>query len=344
MSRYDVSTSGAEALMKLSKDLLSAYGNITNAGGILEQKVEGLEEKDIDMYSLIVESARSITATVEKEKDTFMTLAKNLMSLSIRIREIIGDITTLEISGGINSAGAGIDKRDNLGDAFENSAFTNRIMNDFRIENVDVHSIRNEYRGEVYNAIKVAIDKYPELKGQLREVNCIPLDTGVFAAYGPTKSGEPFGGVLNVNSDFFANPDIQNALTEQSRAGNFIPNASPESIIAHELAGHGNHLSLCARKNGIKYGEVPTASQRMGMAQEYIDNYHVREIVEAACRDCGIAFGSDEFRSGLSNYGASDYGEAFAEAMAEQQNSCAPRNISNAIRRQYDLYKLRTFQ
>jgi len=93
--------------MKLSRDLLSSYGNIISAGAGLEQKVNALQDSDAEIYALIVEAAQLITARVKAEKDTFMLLAKNFMALSIRIREIIGDITSLEVSGGLSGTGAG---------------------------------------------------------------------------------------------------------------------------------------------------------------------------------------------------------------------------------------------
>lgn len=99
MARYDVSSNGADALMQLSRNLLSAYGNVISAGDVLVEKVSSLEEKDAELYSEIVEASKSATSCVKTEKDTILQLAKNLMSLSIRIKEIIGDVSSVEVAG-----------------------------------------------------------------------------------------------------------------------------------------------------------------------------------------------------------------------------------------------------
>jgi hypothetical protein len=96
---------------------------------------------------------------------------------------------------------------------------------------------------------------------------------------------------------------------------------------------------MCAKNNGIENGAIPSQSQREGMINDYINDNHAQDIVDAACADCGVTFGDDNFREGLSNYGAFNYGEAFAEGIAEQQNSDSPRELSNAIQRNYKNYR-----
>ena len=54
MARYDISSNGAQALMQLARDLLSAYGNVISAGEVLEEKIVPLEEKDAELYSKII--------------------------------------------------------------------------------------------------------------------------------------------------------------------------------------------------------------------------------------------------------------------------------------------------
>jgi hypothetical protein len=136
MARYDISSNGAQALMQLARDLLSAYGNVISAGEVLEEKIVPLEEKDAELYSKIIEASYNVTSRVKKDKDEFTQLAKNLMSLSVRIQEIIGDISSVTVAssyGGVNNE---------INTTFVESADENSLLESFNNGLYDTKTIR----------------------------------------------------------------------------------------------------------------------------------------------------------------------------------------------------------
>ena len=213
-----------------------------------------------------------------------------------------------------------------------------RELREMGIPNVDLRDCRPEYRGEVVDAVKDAISECPELKDQLTKVSCHEMSDGTYASYGPTQGNKKFGGCLNLNSKNFSSPSLQADLTEESKQGWSIPNSSPRSIVSHEL-GHGMHLNLCAKSCGLEYGKVPEGGRFNAAVQQYMNDVHADRIVEAACKDCNVQFDSWDFADHLTRYGATNYGEALAEAVAEVRNNAHPRPMASAIYRHLMNYK-----
>lgn len=97
MAQYDVSSNGADELMKLARNLLSSYEDVIQAGTILEKKLCLLNGHNTEIYTQIINTADKITSRLKREQDNFIYLTKNLMALSARIREILKEGTSLDI-------------------------------------------------------------------------------------------------------------------------------------------------------------------------------------------------------------------------------------------------------
>lgn len=214
------------------------------------------------------------------------------------------------------------------------------------INRVFLDSCHENNKQSVVNAVEKMFNEHPELRGQVMEINCHPMryvlkDGTVsrpYASYGPVEYGSNFGGVLNINSDYFSDPNLDADLQEKSQMGWFIPNASSEYVIEHEL-GHGMHLELCALSCGVKNGSIPDPETYNRVIQQYVDDVHADTIVENACRSLNIEFDSWEFSRQLSKYGGSSYGEAIAEAVSEVEHNANPRPLASAIYRELLTYK-----
>lgn len=136
MARYDVSSNGARALMQLSRNLLSSYGNVISAGEVLESKMSPLEEKSVELYSQIIAMSQTMTARVKADKDIFSQLAKNLMSLSLRIEEIIGNASTITVAGNYGISSSPSDE------CFVESSEENNVLESFNSGLYDAKTIR----------------------------------------------------------------------------------------------------------------------------------------------------------------------------------------------------------
>lgn len=210
------------------------------------------------------------------------------------------------------------------------------------IKTVQLSGCLSDNRKAVLNATKRMFKDHPELIGQLSEIVSKPIAPRskviTFAEYGPTQYGSFFGGSLTINSDSFSNPGFGKELENLSAKGWYIPDATPESLIVHELA-HGLHLELCALACKVKNGSMPEIVDYRKVIEQYTADTHAKTIVERACSDLGIEFESWEFSRNLSNYGGANYGEAFAEAISEVKCSKSPRPLAQAIYRHYLEYK-----
>ena len=210
------------------------------------------------------------------------------------------------------------------------------------VNTVHLSGCTSDNRKAVVTSIKQVFGDHPELIGQLSEVKCRPIHSEkgkTYAHYGPMQFGDRFGGSLIINSDAFSDPKLRDELTKLSKQGLFVPDASPESIIAHELCGHGSHLELCALACHVQNGSTPDRNSYNQVIRQYISNAHADVIVERACAELGIEFDSWDFADALSRYGGSDYGEAIAEAAAEVKFSKKPRPLASAIYRHFLNYR-----
>lgn len=233
----------------------------------------------------------------------------------------------------------GIPNPNDLRQEYDNS-YEAQELRDMGIKNVDLRECLPEYRGDIVDAVKDMLSENPELKQQLSDVRCCTIDDRRYADYGPTQSGTPFGGRLRLNSKFFSSNSLSADLDEESKQGWSVPNASPRSIVSHEL-GHGIHLDLCAKSCGISPGTIPEISRYQEAVRQYMDDVHADTIVETACRDLGVKFNTDDFANHLSRYGSDEYGEALAEAVAEVRNNLNPRPMARTIYYRLMQYKNR---
>ena len=94
MTRFDVSSSGANALMELSRKLLSTYENLVNAGVVLEERINFLEERDVELYTKIIEASQCVTSLVKSDRENIIQLSNKLMLLSNKLQEIL-DISSI---------------------------------------------------------------------------------------------------------------------------------------------------------------------------------------------------------------------------------------------------------
>lgn len=97
MTRYDVSPSGANALMELSRKLLSTYENLVGAGVVLEERIGFLEERDVELYTKIIEASQHVTSLVKSDRENILQLSNKLMLLSNKLQEIL-DISSIPVA------------------------------------------------------------------------------------------------------------------------------------------------------------------------------------------------------------------------------------------------------
>lgn len=133
MTRFDVSSSGANALMELSRKLRSTYENLLDAGVVLEERIGFLEGRDAELYTKIIEASQHITFLVKKDRDNFLQLSNKLMLLSIKLQEILDISSVSTISGEQNGSSEKIfiesAEEKNILDKFYNGLYGTKTIN-----------------------------------------------------------------------------------------------------------------------------------------------------------------------------------------------------------------------
>ena len=129
MTRFDVSSSGANALMELSRKLRLTYENLVDAGVVLEERIGFLEGRDAELYTKIIEASQHIT----KDRDNFLQLSNKLMLLSIKLQEILDISSVSTISGEQNGSSEKIfiesTEEKNILDKFYNGLYGTKTIN-----------------------------------------------------------------------------------------------------------------------------------------------------------------------------------------------------------------------
>ena len=133
MTRFDVSSSGANALMELSRKLRLTYENLVDAGVVLEERIGFLEGRDAGLYTKIIEASQHITFLVKKDRDNFLQLSNKLMLLSIKLQEILDISSVSTISGEQNGSSEKIfiesTEEKNILDKFYNGLYGTKTIN-----------------------------------------------------------------------------------------------------------------------------------------------------------------------------------------------------------------------
>lgn len=133
MTRFDVSSSGANALMELSRKLRLTYENLVDAGVVLEERIGFLEGRDAELYTKIIEASQHITFLVKKDRDNFLQLSNKLMLLSIKLQEILDISSVSTISGEQNGSSEKIfiesTEEKNILDKFYNGLYGTKTIN-----------------------------------------------------------------------------------------------------------------------------------------------------------------------------------------------------------------------
>lgn len=96
-------------------------------------------------------------------------------------------------------------------------------------------------------------------------------------------------------------------------------------------------LDIDAKANGVKLGETLNNEEWSGIRDDWENNTNAEKIVKAAMEREGIT--EEEIPNVLSKYGASNYGECFAEAISEVESTDNPGSFAMAIVEEYEKYR-----
>jgi len=289
--KYAVNEEGIRALRDAAQKLEDSIERITLAASSLDSAAEENDDTLGPHQATILRILENIREIEEAAAEPVESISEVLNDVAEAYQDVI-DIDRFRVGGnsglgtaigGAAAASTGAEKNslfEALGKVFsgtkesdgENQGTISAEAAELQrmgVNRVELSACDEKNRQEVLSAVKSMFAAHPELRGQLSEVICKPMRGGTYAAYGPTDYGSPFGGALHLNSSYFSDPALSDDLAEKSRKGWFVPNATPASIVTHEL-GHGLHLEMCAIDCGVKYGSVLSREDYKKIKKQYL--------------------------------------------------------------------------
>ena len=211
-----------------------------------------------------------------------------------------------------------------------NSINSVRAFNKAIRENLGIKTVRNmtgiepKYLQEIYSSLSNNLEAHPELKGFIDEVIGTNKKTSsVMASAGFQFRKMPNGNYqkivrLKVNKAMFSNyEDMDEAVQDMVTQHWQTPKSSYEGVINHEM-GH----MVAQRGLNQMMGVSPQAEFSYDLAETFTQAFKnralERPIIEQSFKDVGIALTPENMQKYISEYGATNYAEAFAELYSDE--------------------------
>lgn len=211
-------------------------------------------------------------------------------------------------------------------------------FNELGIDNVDLTGAKEIWQEKIEKSVETMYEKYPELKGFIGSIVTADLPEGVYACSGPKMTERGLISEIQLNRSKLEKGDLEWKLVdlerENFRGERYLAGNGLEGIMKHEMA-HSLHLKLIADE----FGEDRSA-YTIEQLKEIQDRYNRNAIViDMGCDTLKeLEIRPRDMAKGLSSYGASDFGEFFAEAISEYETSRHPRPIAVRMHKKYEEY------
>ena len=181
-------------------------------------------------------------------------------------------------------------------------------------------------------------EQYPELRGFIGSIRTVELPDGVYACTGPRMMENGFTSEIQLSKQKFGKSNLEWEIVDMERENfqgeRWFAGKGFDGILKHEMA-HAVHLKMIADQVGLKPGEF--SEEKFQKVQE---KYNRNAIAVSICYDTlkELDISPKDVGKELSVYGASDFGEFFAEAISEYETSKKPRPIAMRIHEKYQEY------
>ncbi len=213
----------------------------------------------------------------------------------------------------------------------------NRLA-ELEVKNIDLDGAKEIWQKKIPESFESMYESHPELRGFIGSVRMATLPEGVYACTGPRMTKEGFTSEIQLSKQMFSKGDLEWKIVDMERenfkgerwfAGNGL-----DGILKHEMA-HAMHLKMIADEVGLKPGDE--SSEKFSEVQE---KFNRNAIAVTMCYDTlkELDISPKDTGKVLSVYGASDFGEFFAEAIGEYESSKKPRAVATKVHEKYQDY------
>lgn len=211
-------------------------------------------------------------------------------------------------------------------------------LNELGIENVDLRGTKEIWQKKIAASVESMFESHPELQGCLGCIRTAKLDDGVYACTGPRMTENGISSEIQLNEKLFSKSDLELKIVdmqiENFRGETWFAGKGLDGVLKHERA-HIMHLKMIADKEEISFGDTDKEKYEL-LSQGYYRNSVVAKLCNDSLKELDIS--PKDVARELSVYGASDFGEFFAEAISESETSKKPRRLAMRVNEKYNEY------
>jgi hypothetical protein len=211
-------------------------------------------------------------------------------------------------------------------------------LNELGIENVDLRGTKEIWQKKIAASVESMFESHPELQGCLGCIRTAKLDDGVYACTGPRMTENGISSEIQLNEKMFSKSDLELKIVdmqiENFRGETWFAGKGLDGVLKHEMA-HIMHLKMIADKEEISFGDTDKEKYEL-LSQGYYRNSVVAKLCNDSLKELDIS--PKDVARELSVYGASDFGEFFAEAISESETSKKPRPLAMRVNEKYNEY------
>ena len=211
-------------------------------------------------------------------------------------------------------------------------------LNELGIENVDLRGTKEIWQKKIAASVESMFESHPELQGCLGCIRTANLDDGVYACTCPRMTENGISSEIQLNEKLFSKSDLELKIVdmqiENFRGETWFAGKGLDGVLKHEMA-HIMHLKMIADKEEISFGDTDKEKYEL-LSQGYYRNSVVAKLCNDSLKELDIS--PKDVARELSVYGASDFGEFFAEAISESETSKKPRRLAMRVNEKYNEY------
>lgn len=212
-----------------------------------------------------------------------------------------------------------------------------KLNNELGVKFFNLEGIETKIQQLIPESIEKMYQEFPEIKGYIASVKSGKLRDGVLACSGPciTENGYE-GAEIVFNKNFFGKRGCEIQISEMDSARNWrnerwLAGKGVEGVINHEI-GHVLALKLNADDAQIEIGDNSHEKCKL-LNKLYENNSRTSKLCYDSLVESGVS--PKDIGRELSIYGATDFGETFAEAISEVTTRKRPRPYAQTVVNNY---------
>lgn len=206
------------------------------------------------------------------------------------------------------------------------------------VERIELENLEPRFQKEIVESLESMYKEFPEIQGYITSVRSEELKGETLACTGPRMTENGYAGAeILFDKGFFSKRNYGLRLVDMDtevnwRGERWLAGLGSEGLIDHEIA-HVLQLKINADSAGLEIGEKDREKYQKLQAL-YERDATISSICYNSLSEAGIS--AKDIGRELSTYGATGFGETFAEAISEVATRRHPRIYAQTI---YDNYR-----